>query len=282
MTNQALQTVRAEIDALDNEILSLLKQRVYYCLEAVSLKKQGSVSQSVYDGRREQAILDRLTTVDHGDLSAEMIRDIYGTIISACRNLQIHRYELLPGNIVVSVMGIEGSYSEIAAKRFLAQHAIEQHELLYAVSSQQVVEDLMSGGAHYGVVGISNSTAGVVQETLLALQGRACKIYSVLTLPVKHQLMRLTGVDPIAAIYSHEQALRQCEGYLSAHFPGVRLLAYEDTALAAKHLSTGILARDSAVIANGVCAELYKLKVIADNIIDSPDNATTFLVIKKL
>ena len=282
MTDQSLMEIRNEIDRLDNDILELLKQRVACCLQAVKIKKQQGATQSVYDGLREQAILDRLTRVDHGDLSAEMIRDVYSTIISVCRNLQVHRYELPSGQLSVSVMGIAGSYSETAALGFLAQHAVPDYELIYAVTSERVIDDVLSGRANYGVVGVSNSTAGVVQETLRALQGQACKIYSVLTIPVRHKLMMLPGVSEITAIYSHEQALRQCQRYLSQHFPGVKLMPYEDTALAAKQLAAGVLPPGSAVIANGVCADMYTLRVVAEGITDLPDNATTFLVVTKI
>ena len=137
----------------------------------------------------------------------------------------------------------------------------------------------MTNKAHYGVLGISNSTAGLVQETLEALSRKACKIYNVITFPIYHQLMALPGVSDIKAIYSHEQALTQCHQYLTKHYPDAELVPYEDTALAAKDLMAGKIPADSAIIANGSCASIYGLDVIASNIIDKADNATTFLLV---
>lgn len=281
MTDPRLADIRQKIDDVDDKILELLKERVHFCLQTVNLKKQTAMP-GVYDLHREQFILDRLTKVDQGDLTPSMIRDIYTTIMSVCRNLQIDRYEGSPEKVLVSVMGIEGSYSEVAASQFLNQRAIENYQLIYAITSKQVVEQLMSGSVQYGVMGISNSTAGVVQETLAALSGKPCKIDSVLSIPIRHCLMALSGADNITAIYSHEQALQQCQKYLRNCFLDTNLIAYEDTALAAKHLAAGILPKDSAVIANRVCADMYGLKIIADDIVDRPNNATMFCVIRRV
>lgn len=279
MTDKCLLDLRQDIDAIDEHLLSLLTRRADLALQAAKIKKAAGAQGEIYDATREQQIVERLLKLDHGALNDEMVSAIYGTIISACRNLQIQQYALQPGNVTVSVMGIQGSYSETAALRFLAQNNLEAFALTYDITSQQVVEQVMSDKVNYGVVGISNSTAGLVQETLAALANKACKIYSVITLPVNHQLMVLPGVKTIKAIYSHEQALTQCQNTLASLYPAADLIPYEDTALAAKDLAAGKLAKDSAVIANASCASIYKLSVIATNIIDKADNATTFLVV---
>lgn len=275
----ALLDVRQSINEIDQQIVKLLETRADLALQAAKIKKAQGEQGKIYDGKREREVLSRLALMNQGALSDDMIQGIFAAVISACRNLQIQHYELRPGKVTLSIMGRKGSYSEAAGQQFLLQNCLQNYTLAYDVSSQQVIERVMKNQAEYGVMGISNSTAGLVQETLLALAGKACKVVGVVTLPIEHKLMILPGQQDITAIYSHEQALTQCQQYLQHHYPQAKQIPYDDTAIAAEHLRQGKIPANSAVIASGVCASLYNLQIIADNIIDKADNATTFLVI---
>jgi len=83
----------------------------------------------------------------------------------------------------------------------------------------------------------------------------------------------------IKKIVSHPQAIAQCERYLSQAFKKAALVEWQDTAKAAKDLSTGKLGKMTAVIAPQRAARLYGLTVLTKDIQDNHPNLTTFIVV---
>jgi prephenate dehydratase/chorismate mutase/prephenate dehydratase len=79
-------------------------------------------------------------------------------------------------------------------------------------------------------------------------------------------------------VYSHPQALSQCRTFLNRHQLEAR--PFYDTAGAAKMLSKE-KPKMAAAIANHLCAELYNLEVIKENVQDHKENFTRFLVLAK-
>ena len=96
---------------------------------------------------------------------------------------------------------------------------------------------------------------------------------------IRQNLLVRRGVvrKQIKTITSHEQALRQCKGYLKKNWRGVKLKEYEDTAKAAEDLARGKLSASTAVIASKAAADIYKLKVLEAGIQDLKTNFTTFI-----
>jgi prephenate dehydratase len=86
----------------------------------------------------------------------------------------------------------------------------------------------------------------------------------------------------VTEIHSHQQALRQCKDYLAEHFWTRPLIEADDTAEAARRLSQGKLPKTAAVIGSKYCAELYKLKILDEDIHDLKNNLTLFLGVKKI
>lgn len=81
-----LDRCRREIDAIDGEILSLLRQRLDVAAAIGDIKKKRGLS--VFDPVREKAILDGISAKGNGRLSQDAIRDIFTRIILAGRAVQ--------------------------------------------------------------------------------------------------------------------------------------------------------------------------------------------------
>lgn len=77
---------RARIDAVDQQLVDLLNQRLQYVLEIGRLKRQHG--RPVQDLQRERAILERLTAYNQGPLSAQAIEDLFNRIMQEARNLE--------------------------------------------------------------------------------------------------------------------------------------------------------------------------------------------------
>ena len=85
--NEALNGLRARIDALDDEILDLIQKRTAVALEIGRLKERHALP--VLDLDREKAVLDRLMLKARGrPLKGPAIRDIFSAIIRACRGAE--------------------------------------------------------------------------------------------------------------------------------------------------------------------------------------------------
>ncbi len=77
---------RARIDAVDQQLVDLLNQRLQYVLEIGKLKRQHG--RPVQDLARERAILERLSAYNQGPLSTQAIEDLFNRIMQEARKLE--------------------------------------------------------------------------------------------------------------------------------------------------------------------------------------------------
>jgi chorismate mutase/prephenate dehydratase len=134
------------------------------------------------------------------------------------------------------------------------------------------------GGADYGVVPIENSIEGAVSHTLDMFVDSDLKICAQIILDVAHNLLANCPKDKIRRVYSNPQVFGQCRLWLQEDLAQAEKIEVSSTTRAAQ-----IATREkySACIASTLAARVYKLKVIAADIEDSPHNITRFLVIGK-
>jgi chorismate mutase-like protein len=81
-----LDQLRRRIDRIDEKLLGLLKERAQTALRIGRIKKSQGLP--VYDGRREQAVLRRLTRKNGGPLPASSVKAIFREILRRNRGLQ--------------------------------------------------------------------------------------------------------------------------------------------------------------------------------------------------
>jgi prephenate dehydratase len=129
-----------------------------------------------------------------------------------------------------------------------------------------------------GVLPIENSIEGPVGLTLDLLVHNNLKIQGEIVIPVNHNLLSNKGIklEDIKNVYSHSQALAQCQNYLEVknmktHFT----LSTSSAAKFIKNMS------DSGAIGTLKAAELYDLEVIDRNIQDLDNNQTRFIILSK-
>jgi prephenate dehydratase len=98
-----------------------------------------------------------------------------------------------------------------------------------------------------------------------------------LILPIHHLLFsRASSFNELKTIYSHPQALAQCQRWLDEYVSNASLIPTNSTAEALQHPDKEITA---AAIASPRAAELYDIPVLAKNINDYPDNCTRFWIV---
>ena len=184
----------------------------------------------------------------------------------------------------IGYQGISGSYSEKAAVLLATQAKLDEHELVPLLSSRAVIEALNNGQVDYGVIAVRNTTAGSVAETESALRGGRFAVVGTVSLNINHAIfLQNKQIDPnaVAEVRSHEQALRQSAANLDALFPSASKIAIEDTAIGAARLAKGDYGPNVAVVCSRDTGEAYGLHLYRENVQDSPDNRTEFVLVRR-
>src|ERR1700674_1268471 len=174
----------------------------------------------------------------------------------------------------IAYQGEPGAFSEAAALQLKADAL-----LVPCRSFEDVFESVKAGATGYGVLPIENSIGGSIHRNYDLLLAHELPIVAEVELPVVHQLLALPGasLEGLRRVYSHPQALAQCERFLRT-LSGIEIVATYDTAGSAKMVADEKL-EHSAAIASARAGELFGLVPLASSIQDFDDNITRFIVI---
>lgn len=183
----------------------------------------------------------------------------------------------------IAYQGLEGSFSEAAAHIWAELEGLGPFELVPARNARGVVKAVQSGAADYGMVGVSNSTSGVIGDTLDTMEAVRHMPVATLVLPVVIYLFGLPGdtLDTVRAVYSHPASLYQCERRLKKIIPEVELMASPTSAYAAMQLAGGDLPEGAAVLCSPRAGRLRHLQPLLCPANDSLRNETTFMAFRR-
>ncbi len=182
-----------------------------------------------------------------------------------------------PAPVQVAFQGERGAYSEAAAVALYGDGA----EVVPLPSFDEVFQQVESGTVSAGVVPIENSLAGSIHRNYDLLLQHQLYIVGEVNVHIVHHLIANRGVTlaDVRRIYSHPQALAQCEETLST-LPGVEIVPTYDTAGSVKLIKEQNL-RDAAAIASRRAAELYDMEILRSHLEDEVDNYTRFLALSR-
>jgi chorismate mutase/prephenate dehydratase len=258
-----LLSLRAQIDAVDRELLALLNRRAGLAQAVGEIKKlEGSV---VFRPEREAQVIDGLKAANTGPLQAESVAPIWREIMSACRALETPTR--------VAYLGPAGTFSELAALGFFGSSIVK----VACASIDEVFRTTTAGAADFGVVPVENSTEGVVARSLDLFLTTPLFIIGETSLFVQHNLLRkVDSIEGIRAVCAHPQALAQCHGWLSNHLPQVERRPVASNAEGARLAS---LDASLAGVASERAGSEFGLHVVAPAIQDDPHNRTRFAIV---
>ena len=178
-------------------------------------------------------------------------------------------------NIKIAYQGIEGAYSYVAATNLYPQA-----KYISCSNFAEAFSLVQNNKADFAVIPIENSTAGRVTDVHFLLPKTGLSVCAEYFLRIEHQLIGLPNakLSDIKTVYSHPQALAQCNIFLEQH--NIKSYADSDTALSCKNI---IKQKDlsCAAIASKLAAHTNNLQILASNIENSPNNTTRFLVMSK-
>lgn len=183
--------------------------------------------------------------------------------------------------ITIAYLGPAGTYSQLAA---LAYGLAFERQWQTSVKLQafpsipRAMQSTAEGTTTLTLVPVENSIEGGVTTTLDTLWRLSyLTIHHALVMPIRHGFLSYAeDLSAIQTVYSHPQALSQCQLWLEQRVPQALLVPTNSTAEALQHLSDN---PTTAAISSEWAAELYSLPILMHDINDHADNCTKFWVI---
>ncbi len=258
-----LEGVREAIDLIDADITSLLRKRFELAVRA------GKIKGHVEDVSREQEVIDNVKRSAAGLVTPEFTGKLFREIIEEAKRQQHADHK------VTGFQGEHGAYSEMASLEFSSDTVTIPFE-----EFEDVFEGVRDGAVDLGVVPVENTIGGSVTEVDDLLIESGLSVVGEINFAVHHCLLALPETDyrDVRVVYSHPQGISQCRDFLVRNKLEGR--PYYNTAGAAK-----MLARErpvgTAVIASRLCADIYGLEILKENVENDVANTTRFLVLSK-
>jgi len=287
--NEGKGNPRAEIDAIDNELLRLLNNRAAIALKVGAVKRRDDTS--LCDPNREREVMTRLCGQNPGPLDSQNVTNIFQRIIDECLHVQQRAFytsladtnktqekiRQLAGQERVAFLGERGTFSEEAAKELLGE--------TFKSVPRPTFDDLFTavdeGKADYILVPLENSLVGSVHRCYDLLLESSLSIVAEIMLPISHFLIGCQGasLESIKTVESHPVALAQCERFFARH-ENFKRVAADDTAGSVRRIvESGDLSR--AAIGGKRAANIYGGVILQEHLEDHAENYTRFVLLAR-
>jgi prephenate dehydratase len=190
-------------------------------------------------------------------------------------------------SIIFGIQGGKGSFNDTAIRDYVTRHNITKYKVKYLYTTEKVLSALHKGVIDFGLFAIHNSVGGVVKESLTAISKYNFNIVEEFAILIRHNLMKRRDVNSkdIRIVMAHDQVLKQCTQTLMDKYSYLKQVTGTgdliDTATAAKALSEGELEKEIFILGNPIIAELFDFDTVAENLQDSKNNLTSFLLVEK-
>jgi len=260
----SLEELRNRIDELDLKLVKLLNERARVVVEIGKLKNK--TAKPVYSPDREKEVLARIVEANEGPLPDKCLAAIWRELMSGSF--------VLERPLRIAYLGPGGSFSHTAAMLKFGQSV--EYESLTDITS--IFDEVSKGHCDLGLAPVENTMGGGVIETLDALVDSNVKVCAEVLMAIHHNLMSNCTLEEIEKIYSKPEVFAQCRNWLSATFKDAQTIPVASTARAAQLAAEEPM---TAAIGSSVAAELYGLRIICENIEDTTNNVTRFLIISK-
>lgn len=175
----------------------------------------------------------------------------------------------------VAFQGERGAFSEEAVIKLLGADV----ELVPRRTFADLYSSLQDGVADLLLAPIENSIAGEVQDSVELLRQSELQVIDEVTIQIAQHLIACPNSDfsTIEEVQSHPVALAQCSHFFKVN-PQLKQIISDDTAgSVAEVLQAG--EKHRAAIAGKRAAQLYGGVIIRENIQDTSDNFTRFVLL---
>ncbi len=277
-----LKEIRADIEELDRSFVQLLAKRMDAVRRVGEIKAEDG--SPIWDPSREARLLESWRgEADAAGLSSHFVGRVLREILQYSRRSQEaatsrEKQCIEPSIVRVGFQGASFCNSDLGARKMFDVRACP-FETVAHESFDAVVHSLEHGSIDYGFLPVENTVIGGIPEVNRILTQRRVCIVGEETWQVEHVLASLphSRLSDIKEVRSHPAALAQSTRFLHG-LSGVVAQPRSDTAGAAAELAktqesgVGVLCPPEA-------AEFYGLKILQDELSDSRNNMTRFVLL---
>ena len=259
-----LNDLRKQVDDIDVRIISLLADRLKVSREIGKEKKENQ--KPILDRSRDEQVLKNVKQLAGKEgVNPQDAEHIYRMIMRASKSVQ---------GLEVGFQGEPGAYSQEAAVSFFGP-SVESGPF---DTLEEVFKAVEENTLPYGIIPVENSQVGSITRSYDLLLDSNVMVCGETLIRVTHCLISNKGasLDSITKVYSHPQALGQCQGYLKQL--GVDVIPTYDTAGSVRMIKEQKIL-DGAAIASAKSAQIYDMKILAKEIEDNHNNTTRFFIL---
>src|SRR5205085_12686150 len=145
-SDDRLESLRKQIDALDAQLVALLNDRARVVVDIGKLKQQNKTP--IYAPDREKVVLEKVRQLNRGPLPDRCLEAVYRELMSGSFALE--------KPLRLGFLGPEGSFSHAASVRKFGSSV----EYVPLADIPGVFEEVVRGHADYGLVPVENSIGG--------------------------------------------------------------------------------------------------------------------------
>lgn len=266
---KTLAEARVVIDAIDREIVKLFEERMKAVEDVVKYKIANNLP--IFDAAREQQVIQKNMQY----LQDKHLQEFYIAFLTHFMDISKKYQKTFVSLPAVGYQGTKGAFSQIAAHTCFPDYP----EVSYPTFAS-VFDAVMQDEIAYGVIPFENSYTGEVGEVLDLLKKYDVYITDMMELKVNQNLLGVAGstIEDIKQVYSHHQAISQCQQFLRNR--NWEVVPYPNTAMAAQYVMQENDTSKAAIAAKET-ADLYGLSILANDINTALDNTTRFITIGK-
>lgn len=279
-----LTDLRKQINEVDEALVKLFFERMDIVHKVAEYKKESKMP--VLDKKREEEVINRQLDKINDETKKEQLKELLEFIMHLSRKsqrefLEQYNLEASPhkkiGYSKVGFQGVAGSFSHEALMEYFGEEA----DTISYLSFNDVFEALKKDEIKYGIVPIENSYTGSIAEVYDLLGKYDFHIVGEKCIEIEHNLLgtKDSDISSIEEVYSHAQGFLQCSRLFS-NYSNWKLIPYFNTAKSAQYVSN-VNKKSKACVASKKAAKVYDLKILKENINDSENNYTRFIIISK-
>lgn len=259
-----LKQARLSINEIDEEMAKLFEKRMNVASDIAKYKREHGLP--ITDAKREEELIEKNQT----RVEDPVIREYYTQYLRSMFKVSKEYQKRLNSGATIAYCGVPGAYAYLAASKLAGKDNLVNYS-----SFKKAYDAVLDGDCDGAVLPIENSYAGDVGAVMdLAFQG-SLYISQIVELEITHALLAKKGtkLEDVKEVWSHPQALSQCDEYIHMH--GFKTVEHSNTAVASKELSESDV-EGVAVIASPENAEIYGLEVLEKGINSAANNTTKF------
>lgn len=277
-----MEKARQTIEEIDATLLALLEKRMDQVVTIGQYKKENNLP--INDLNREEKLLmalkDKVQNPHYWEGVEKVYQEIFKTskavqreINNAPRESKSHKVQT---ETKVAYFGAEGSYTHDAMCAYFPE--LEAGLGKGFSRFDEVVAAVVEGHCSYGVLPIENSSTGSIHPVYDLLGKMPIQIVGEIKRPIEHYLMgsRELDLEKLEVVYSHHQALSQCQSYL--YQKGWAQRPVESSSHGAQLAAQN---KKSAAIGSKLAASLHGLEILEGPINDYGLNQTRFIVFQR-